>query len=129
MSFVPHVLSGPLECEAVIITCIDFRFQRIFDRWLRENFDGRNYNRVAYAGAVKDWQIIFPQIEFSYRVHHVRKVVLVNHEDCRAYGSEGTLERQLADLRASRDKIWEKFPELDVALYYARLAGHLEQIR
>ncbi len=128
MSFVSHELSGPLECDAVVVTCIDYRFQRIFDRWLREQFDGRNYNRVAYAGAVKNWAIIFPQIEFSYRVHQVKKVVLVAHEDCRAYGEEGTLERQLADLRESGDRIWDKFPELNVELYYARLAGHLERI-
>jgi carbonic anhydrase len=128
VTFVPHTLSGPLQCEAVVVTCIDFRFQRILDRWLRENFDGRNYNRVAYAGAVKDWNIIFPQIEFSYRVHHVERVVLISHEDCRAYGEAGTLDRQLADLREGRNKVWEQYPELDVALYYARLAGHLEKI-
>ncbi len=129
MTFVPHALSGPAECDAVVVTCIDYRFQRIFDRWLRENFEGRNYNRVACAGAVKNWDTIFPQIEFSEQVHHIKEVVLISHEDCRAYGGQRPFERQMADLRNARTKILQKFPKLDVRLYYARLAGHLEEVK
>ena len=127
MVFVPLDFGMDLHCEAVVVTCIDYRFQRLFERWLRENLDSKYYNRVAYAGAVKNWDIIYPQIEFSERVHHVQRVILISHEDCRAYG-EATKEQQFADLLRSREKILEKSPALNVELYYARLAGFLEKV-
>ncbi len=127
--FVPNDFADPLHCEAVVITCIDFRFQRLFERWLHENFDSRYYNRVAYAGGVMNWDVIFPQIEFSERVHRVKRVILINHEDCRAYGEAGTTERHFHDLREARKHVLQQYPDLSVELYFARLAGFLELVK
>jgi carbonic anhydrase len=128
MTYFPHNLDAPLECDAIVVTCIDFRFQRLFERWLKENLDHRYYDRVAYAGGIKQWDVIFPQIEFAAQVHNVRRVILINHEDCRAYGEAGTYDRHVRDLRQARARTLEKYPQLEVELYYARLAGYLERI-
>ena len=128
MTYVPNNLDAPLDCDAIVVTCIDFRFQRLFERWIRENFDYRNYDRVAYAGSIMNWEAIFPQIEFAERIHFIKRVVLINHEDCRAYGEAGTFDRHVSDLRQARSRILEKFPVLTVDLYYARLAGYLERV-
>ena len=126
--FVPHTLSQPVECEAIVITCLDFRFQPIFEHWLKENLGSGKYDRVAYAGSVKSWDVIFSQIEFARQVHKIETVILINHEDCRAYGEAGTRQRLIADLLQARKAVFNQYPELDVQLYYARLAGYLERV-
>ncbi|MCC7449797.1 MAG: hypothetical protein IT324_20420 [Anaerolineae bacterium] len=126
--FIPNDFADTPHCEAVVVTCIDFRFQRLFERWLHENFDQRYYNRVAYAGGVLNWDLIFPMIEFSERVHRVKRVILINHEDCRAYGDAGTPVRHVHDLHEARKRILQAYPDLIVELYYARLAGYMDHI-
>lgn len=126
--FVPNDFADIPHCEAIVVTCIDFRFQRLFERWLHENFDSRYYDRVAYAGGVLNWDIVFPMIEFAQKAHRVKRVILVNHEDCRAYGDAGTPERHVHDLREARKRVLQAFPDVTVELYYARLAGYMERV-
>lgn len=38
------------------------------------------------------------QIDISVKLHSIKKVVLTNHEDCGAYGAEGTEEKHRQDL-------------------------------
>ncbi len=116
------------HCAAVAVTCMDFRFQGFFEKWLNDTLGPRNYDRVSYAGGVKDWEAVFPQIEISRRLHGVSKVILVNHEDCGAYGAEGTPQRHADDLRAARAKVHAAFPDLEVELYYVTLDGRFERV-
>lgn len=117
-----------IQTEAVVITCIDYRLQPILDAWLQENVGYGNYNRVAFAGSVRNWDLIFTQIELSKRVHNIQRVILMNHEDCRAYGSEDNRERHEHDLRAARAAVLERMPEMAVELYYVYLDGRVEQV-
>lgn len=126
--FVPHSFSQPVECEAIVISCLDFRFQPIIQRWIEEHYDPGKYDRVAYAGGVKNWDLIYSQIVFARQVHKIETVILINHEDCRAYGEAGTPQRLIGDLLQARKAIFNEYPELDVQLYYARLAGYLERV-
>ena len=116
------------QCEAVVVTCIDFRFQEFFDPWLRERLRHGNYDRIGIAGGVKNWETVFGQIQIAKELHGVKTVLLVNHEECGAYGEEGTLHRHETDLREARDNVRERFPDVDVALYYARLGGGFDVI-
>src|SRR5690606_21437499 len=109
--------------QALVVTCFDFRLQALLDPWLLENLGHGNYNRVALAGAVKNWDIIFSQIELSKRFHHINRLLLINHEDCRAYGAESHYERHCHDLRQSRQRTLEHFPDLSVELYHLWLDG------
>ncbi len=120
--------SNPLRCEALIITCKDWRFQHFFDQWIGENLGYGNYDRVGFAGGVKSWDILMSQVETARRLHDIRRVILVNHEDCGAYGPQGTLERHTADLHHARSVIRASIPDLDVELYFARLSGSFERI-
>lgn len=115
-------------CEAIIVTCIDFRFQEYINNWIKENFAPKTYDRVAIAGGVFDLDYVLKQIEISHRLHHIRKVVLINHEDCGAYGEAGTPEKHAQDLTNASAKITKQFPEVEVNLYYLRLNGTFEQI-
>lgn len=119
---------APLQCEAVVVTCKDYRFQRYFDEWLCDHIGYGNFDRVSYAGAVKNWSLISGAIELAHKLHNIHRVVLINHENCGAYGEEGTPQRHAADLRAAREAVLTRFPTFTVELYYAKLDGSFERI-
>jgi carbonic anhydrase len=113
---------------AIVVHCIDFRLQKYLDPWLREHFGHGNYDRVSLAGGVYDFYTILKQVEISDRLHKIKKVILINHEDCGAYGDEGTPERHAGDLHEAERKIEALFPHLDVEIYYMHLTGILENL-
>ena len=115
--------------DAVVVHCIDFRLQKYLDPWLQNRFGHDNYNRVSLAGGVLDFDAISKQVEISDRLHKVNKVVLINHEDCGAYGEAGNFERHKRDLCDAKHKIQARFPNLDVELYYLHLDGEFEQVQ
>lgn len=116
------------NCDALITTCIDFRFQKYITDWIAENFEPRTFDRVALAGGVFDLDQILKQIEISHRLHHIKKVILINHEDCGAYGEAGTAEKHAEDLKNAADKIKAQYPELEIVAYYLHLDGAFEEI-
>lgn len=118
-----------IGCEVLVVTCIDYRLQALLDPWLKETIGHGNYNRVSLAGSVKNWDVIFTQVELSKRIHKIKKVVLINHQDCRAYGEEDRYERHVHDLQQARASIKERFPDLEVTLYYLSLDGRFDRIK
>lgn len=117
-----------LKCTALVITCLDYRIQKAIIDWLGENVGHGNYNRVALAGGVKNWPVISEQIDLSKRVQDIEQVIIVHHEDCRAYGEAGTYEKHCDDMRAAREAVKQRHPDIKVDLYYARLNGTLEPV-
>lgn len=116
------------NCEAVIITCIDFRFQEYINKWIAENFSPKTFDRVAIAGGVFDLDYVLKQVEISHRLHHICKVVLINHEDCGAYGEAGTAKKHAEDLKNAASKIKGQYPDLEIEAYYVHLDGTFEKI-
>ncbi|MCP4142717.1 MAG: hypothetical protein GY755_20950 [Chloroflexi bacterium] len=114
--------------DAIVVHCIDFRLQEYLNHWLLENIGPGNYDRVSLAGGVFDLEAIFKQVEISERLHEIKKVVFINHEDCGAYGEAGTKERHEADLRAAREKIRKYYSHIDIELHYLSLAGEFEGV-
>ncbi len=117
-----------IRTEALVVTCLDYRLQEMLDGWIREHVGYGNYNRVALGGCVKNWEVIFSQVEMSRRVHSINRVVLINHEDCRAYGDDSHYERHCHDLRAARAHILEVFPDMKVEIYHLWLDGRFEAV-
>lgn len=114
------------HCEAIVVTCIDFRLQETIIKWLSENFQPKTYDRVALAGGVKDLNTVLGQIDIAVRLHHIKKVVIINHEDCGAYGPEGRIDHHVRDLKQVKKQISEQFPNLEVETYYLHLDGTFE---
>ena len=116
------------SCAAIIVTCIDFRFQEYINNWIAKSFQPKTFDRVAFAGGVKSLDIIMDQIETVYNLHHIKKVVLINHEDCGAYGEAGTPEKHAEDLKNAASQIKQRYPDLVIETYFLRLDGTFEQI-
>ncbi|OGM28279.1 hypothetical protein A2962_00120 [Candidatus Woesebacteria bacterium RIFCSPLOWO2_01_FULL_39_61] len=116
------------HCEAVVVSCIDYRFQGYLKDFLYENLKDKTFDYIGFAGSTKDLDIIMGQIEISVRLHNIKRAVLIHHEDCGAYGAEGSLARHTQDLLKAKTEINEKFPSLNVDLYYLKLDGSFVDI-
>jgi carbonic anhydrase len=115
-------------CDAFVVACIDFRFQKYIKNWLEKNFQNKTYDYVGFAGATKDLETIKKQLDISVRLHHIKEVVLIHHEDCGAYGVESNYDRHAEDLKKARQTINTLYPNLIVDLFYLHLDGEFEKI-
>lgn len=115
-------------CNAFVVACIDFRFQKYIKNWLEKNLQNKTYDYVGFAGATKDLETIKKQLDISVRLHHIKEVVLIHHEDCGAYGVESTQKRHAADLKKARQIINILYPNLIINLFYLHLDGEFEKI-
>lgn len=116
-------------CDALVVSCIDFRFQKYIRKWLDDNFGEKTFDYVGYAGGVKDLDTVMKQLDISVRLHDIKHVVLMNHENCGAYGEESTPERHAADLLKAKQAIEEKYPHLKVDLFYLLLDGNFQEVK
>ena len=107
---------------------MDYRTQEHLNKWLEKDFLAQSYDRVAIAGGVYDLDYVIGQVGLAIKLHKINRVVLVNHEDCGAYGAAGTYERHKMDLEEAKRKIKILFPDLDVETYYLHLDGTFEQM-
>ncbi len=115
-------------CEALVVHCMDFRLQKYLNDWMEKNYGSSKYDRVGIAGGVSDVYAVLKHVDLSNRLHKIRKVLLVNHEDCGAYGAAGTYERHKADLAEAEHKIAALYMNLIVEKYYLHLDGTFERI-
>lgn len=116
------------SCDALVVSCIDFRFQKYIQKWLGENLQNKTYDYVGFAGATKNLNTILNQLDISVRLHSIKQVILMHHEECGAYGSESTPEKHAQDLKKAKQIILEKYPQLLVDLYYLHLDGKFEKV-
>lgn len=79
-------------CDGLVRCCIDFRFWHLIVRYVEENFSFDGWDLSSEAGGVKS---ILDQAEreagvkgilISCRLHSMKTIILVAHEDCGAYG-------------------------------------------
>ena len=115
-------------CEAIVVHCMDFRLQKYLNDWLDKNPGAGKYDRVGIAGGVLDIYPVLKHIELAVNLHNIRKVILINHEDCGAYGSSGTFDKHKNDLAEAERKIRPLYMNLMIEKYYLKLDGTFERI-
>ncbi|MEZ0396773.1 MAG: carbonic anhydrase [Anaerolineales bacterium] len=114
--------------QAIVVHCMDFRLQKHLDEWLQRELGHGQYDRLSLAGGVFDLDFVSRQVALSHRLHDIKQVLLINHEDCGAYGEAGSPERHAADLRAAKQRIQAEIPGLEVRPYYLHLDGTFEPV-
>ena len=119
---------------ALVICCKDYRYIQPTLRFARQRLGIRWYDLKATAGGalamldspriVRRW--ILRDIDLVYRLHGVRRVILVHHEDCAAYGVSaklGDLAQQRRFHRAQTQRaarvLRRHFPQLTVSGFLA----------
>ncbi|MBI2644144.1 MAG: hypothetical protein HYW95_01390 [Candidatus Wildermuthbacteria bacterium] len=104
------------HCEAVVVHCIDFRFQKRLNEFLAEKFP-EGYDRIAIAGGVKDLvangkeSAIWKNLEISSNLHGPKSIVCIQHEDCGAYGGSSAFGDFAAEQQLQKSEL-EKAEEL-----------------
>src|SRR6266581_140492 len=90
------------QCDAAIVWCFDNRFELGF----RKRIGVVNSDPIKVAGGARclaspehesDREFVLGQIRVSMRLHGTRRVILMLHSDCGAYGG---LEAFAGDARA-----------------------------
>jgi carbonic anhydrase len=131
--------------EAMLLTCIDPRFPQPTINYMKKRQMIGKYSQFTFAGAsigvvapaFKTWEPAFwENLAASMQLHHIPKVIAMNHRDCGAakiaYGAEKVANKQIetethkAALMEFRKQVAEKQPSLKVELGLMSLDGNVE---
>lgn len=137
---IPFKFKNIHSCEAVVLTCIDFRFWKETLEFMEQELGIRDFDFPSLPGSAKaingGSDLAMQCISVPCDLHHVKKIVIVNHQDCGAYGgsakfngdAEAEQKFHESELRKAKDKIIDKYPDKEYVLIYAKLADEGENI-
>lgn len=147
LSLMPLRAKASGKVEAMGVTCIDYR---LVDDAVRF-FDGlgltNQYDALALAGASlaavspkfpKANAAFWDQLAISKKLHHINRVILLDHRDCGAYkvafgdkfagGHDGETAQHKAVMEALKTALTQMHPELGAEFYLMALDGKAERI-
>ena len=117
-----------IHCDALVVHCMDYRLQKFLQPWITVRFGYDNFDIISLAGSVHDYEMVLKYVQLAVQIHGIKTVCLINHEDCRAYGRDGTYKRHRQDLLGTRSKLHALFPGLKLEAFYLHLDGTFELI-
>lgn len=140
---------GIHSCEAAVLCCIDFRFWQETAEFVRDKKEGlgiASFDFPKLPGAVKainesaEGDIVVLCTSVPCDLHHIKKIVIINHADCGAYGGSkkfnGDIEMEQKfhekELIKAKNKLFAKYPGKEIILVYAKLVDdekYIEFIR
>jgi carbonic anhydrase len=125
--------------DACVVWCYDDRFYKLLKAFgKKQGF--KNIDLVKIAGGAKaladgaevsaDRDFVINQIKTSVRLHGTKRVVLMLHRDCGAYGGSKSFESSEKErahfesqLRAARDFVKKEIPAVPVDAHFADFDG------
>ncbi len=133
---------GIHHCEAVVLSCIDFRFWKETVKFVESELKIKTFDFPSLPGSAKainesnDETFVFGCISVPIELHHAKKIVIINHQDCGAYGgsvkfnNDEKLEQEFheKELNKAKKKILGKYPDKEIILIYAKLVDEKEGI-
>jgi carbonic anhydrase len=139
------VLGAEGNYEAMLLTCIDPRFPEPTIKYMQtRNMIGK-YSQFTFAGAsigvvapkFKTWAPAFwENLAASIQLHHIPKVIAMNHRDCGAakiaYGAEKVANKDIetqthkAALMEFKKQVAQRQPKLQVELGLMAVDGSVE---
>lgn len=136
---VPFKHKGNHRCEAAVLTCIDFRFIEEYLEFVKKHLGIKHFDFPSVPGAAKtineDRQLAHDCLMVPCELHHVKKLVLINHADCGAYGGAGRFANKdeeevfhRQELLKAKAKLSQKFPDKEILLFFAKLDEDGENI-
>lgn len=119
-----------------MVHCSDGRYRPAFQRFVEEYAKPGAWQLLALPGGPRSlapgasenaYRTGWRWMEFLIEKGKPARVLLVAHSDCLWYlegpsaePSSTCLQRQIEDLRAVRQELLRRYPDLKVELYYAR---------
>ncbi len=128
------------QCDAAIVWCFDNRFELGFRKFLKR-IGVRNADPIKIAGGAKclaspelesEREFVIEQIRKSIRLHGTRRVILMLHSDCGAYGglaggfrgdTRAEANHHRDELRCAAENLWRALPGIDIDAYFVDFEG------
>lgn len=124
------------EVGAIVLSCMDFRFRKQLPEAIFAALGIDDYDEIKLAGGAKNiaspnkpgrLETVLDDIRLALEKHRVRKIVLLNHQNCGKYGSEGYTfidaesERMFheKELRLAGDVAFSHFSDAEIITGYA----------
>jgi hypothetical protein len=133
--------------KALVLSCIDYRILEAERYFLSLQNLGGQYDWAALAGASLalsgmphqyDAEAFWDQLDISSRLHHIQKVIILDHEDCSVYqykidpsltnNPELELTTHTEYLSRAYWAIRDRYPDLNIELYFVKLNTEVKQI-
>ncbi len=125
--------------DACIVWCFDDRFSALLAAFSKSF---KNVDLVKVAGGAKalaggaspERDFVLDQVQASIRLHHTKRIILVVHRDCGAYGGAKSFENPDAEkihhmdqLAAAEEFLKKKIPDASIGSYFADFDGLYEK--
>jgi hypothetical protein len=128
------------NAKALVLGCIDFEILEAERYFLSLQNLTNQYDLTALAGASlalasiphsADAQAFWDQLELAYRLHHIQKVIIIDHEDCSVYSDK--IDPDLTQNQGKEQQVhsqylskayWairDRYPDLNIELYFLKL--------
>jgi hypothetical protein len=129
-------LFGRATCQALVITCSDFRFKRAERAFTNTAGLVDDFDLIARPGGIRS--IVQPrsaesrdtmneEVRLLWSLHKFSRIIAVNHLSCRAYDDLATTlnERDIhvAHLQKARELLDARFAGVRAEIYLAELDG------
>lgn len=126
-------------CDAAVVWCFDDRFHLGFAKFLKR-IGVMKPDVIKVAGGAKclasptlerDRDFVLEQIRLSMRLHATKRVILMVHSDCGAYGglagfngdARAEAEHHETELKLAGDNLRKAIPGLDIQAYFVDFEG------
>jgi hypothetical protein len=139
-------LASEHQAKALVLSCIDFRFVGLEQSFLARQHLDQAYDWVALAGASlalsgfphpAEAETFWDQLALSKQLHNISKVMILDHQDCGAYAS--MYQQPFSDLASEQNlhakhltqayaEIQQRYPDLEVELYFVKLTGEVSRV-
>jgi carbonic anhydrase len=121
--------------DACIVWCFDDRFSGLLNIFAK---DLKNYDLVKVAGGAKalageatpERDFVLDQIKKSIALHGTKKVILMLHRDCGAYGGSKSFadldtetKNQTEQLAAAKQFLANEIPDVPIETDFAEFDG------
>jgi carbonic anhydrase len=135
------------KAKAVVLLCIDFRFQKTTQDWLFKNGYHDKTDQIVVAGASRDLtnpiddahkKALLRQLQLSIKLHDPDEIIIIDHQDCGGYAQDNTIppglpfeeDKKLHSEFAQKAKeiLQKEFPSKTLKTFYATLHGTIEAI-
>ncbi len=133
------------EAKAFLVTCMDFRFINDEMSYMSEKGYSSNYDAFVLAGVsiginqtqYPEWEkTLYEHIQISKNLHHIKKVILLDHLDCGAYktflpgfkNEEEERALHVEQLKIAAEKIKKKFSDLKIVCKIMDTKRNVEKV-
>jgi carbonic anhydrase len=147
LSFCPERALAKGHADALLLSCMDYRLMNKTAHYMKKRGLKNKYDHVVLAGAAlgaitekyPDWNKTFwEELELSIELHHIERVILLDHRDCGAYSqlmNEDFAQKPVEETKIHaaqsnklREMIKEKYSKLEVEMLLMSLDGKVENI-